>query len=57
MNSLESVTAPVSSVETSDQGRVKVKLLYAACVVLGLLSLGFVVAIILVGRQLFFNNG
>ncbi len=51
--------APVSlatPVETQPQNRTTLRFLYAACVILSLLSIGFVAAIILVVRQVYMNT-
>jgi len=54
MNSPAFTSTSVSPVRPPS--RTGIRLLYAVCLVLALLSVGFIVAIILVCRQLYLNN-
>ncbi len=57
MSSPVQTTIPVPVSEGPVQSRLGIRLLYVAFVLLSLLAAAFVAAIIIVGRQLYLNNG
>ncbi len=57
MSSPVQTTIPVPASEGPVQSRRGIRLLYVAFILLSLLAAAFVAAIIIVGRQLYLNNG